>query len=71
MKESMLAYVVGQLRQRKGDWSVVAKKTRISKRTIEKIADGTIVDPRISKIETLAAYFRGLPAPVSRSELRA
>lgn len=71
MPESLLTYVIDQLQDAKGDWPIVAKRTRISKRTIEKIAAGTIKDPGVRKIERLAEYFRANGHSDNRSELRA
>lgn len=70
MKDSMLAYVLAQLQETKGHWAVVAKKTGISKRTIEKIAGGQIEDPGVRKIERLAEYFRASSTAPLRPELR-
>lgn len=71
MPDSILEYVLDQLQGAKGQWALVARKTRISKRTIEKIADGTIKDPGVRKIEKLAAYFRANGHSNTSSELRA
>lgn len=46
-----------QLQQSKGRWREVAKGAGVSKRTVEKIARREIVDPGVSHIEALAAYF--------------
>lgn len=69
---SMLDYVLAQLQVHKGRWTAVAEETGVSKRTIEKIASGEITDPRVSKVEKLAAYFRAFSARTraKRSELR-
>lgn len=60
MTESIFQYVLEQLQRHKGQWQTVATGTGISKRTIEKIANGEIADPGVIKIEELAKYFRGL-----------
>jgi transcriptional regulator with XRE-family HTH domain len=58
MSESMLDYVLDQLSRCKGQWPKVAEDTGVSKRTLEKIADGSIEDPGVLKIQKLAEYFR-------------
>jgi hypothetical protein len=58
MTPSMFEYVLQQLQKCKGQWPTVAQETEISKRTLEKIAAGEIVDPGVLKIERLNAYFR-------------
>jgi K+-transporting ATPase c subunit len=58
MEESMHDYVVNQLQAAKGQWTKVAEETRISKRTIEKIARREYKDPAVSFIERLSGYFR-------------
>jgi transcriptional regulator with XRE-family HTH domain len=70
MTESLFQYVLSELQRTKGRWDDVAEKSGVSKRTIEKIANGEIADPRVTKIERLAAYFRANPRRSSRSELR-
>lgn len=73
MVESIYAYVLTELESAKGNWTKVAKATRMSKRTIEKIARREIEDPGVSHIEKLAAYFRSPAAARTRRaiELRA
>lgn len=58
MSESIYQYVLDQLQEAKGTWPAVAEITGVSKRTIEKIANGDIKDPGVSHIEKLAGYFR-------------
>lgn len=58
MSQSLYAYVLAQLEATKGRWREIAVATGISKRTIEKISNGDIVDPGIHKMEKLARYFR-------------
>lgn len=58
MSKSMHDFVVAKLQACKGRWRMVADKTGISKRTIEKIARREIKDPGVSLIERLASYFR-------------
>jgi hypothetical protein len=62
MSESIHEYVVEQLQQSKGQWPVVARKSRVPKRTLEKIATRETADPRVKTVEKLAAYFRKLKA---------
>lgn len=58
MSESIYRYVLDELSRSKGRWPEVAKESGVSKRTIEKIANGEIEDPGVSHIEKLAAVFR-------------
>lgn len=56
-------YVVDQLQAMKGQWSLVAEETGMSKRTIEKIARREYRDPAVSFIERLHSYFRNRTTP--------
>jgi transcriptional regulator with XRE-family HTH domain len=58
MTESMHGYVLAELQKAKGHWRSVAEGSGVSRRTVEKIARGEIVDPGVSHIEKLACYFR-------------
>jgi transcriptional regulator with XRE-family HTH domain len=62
VKESIYTYVLAELQTAKGGWPDIALATGISRRTIEKIASGEIVDPGVIKIEKLARYFHGKKA---------
>jgi hypothetical protein len=68
MTESIYQYVLAELESAKGAWSVVAKGTGMSKRTIEKIARREIEDPGVSHIEKLAVYFREQSKRSARSQ---
>jgi hypothetical protein len=59
MSESIYQFVLDGLQETKGEWPAVSEATGISIRTIEKIARREVEDPGVSKIEILAAYFRG------------
>lgn len=73
MPESIYAFVLEELESAKGYWTQVAKATRMSKRTIEKIARREVKDPGVSHIEKLAAYFRSSASSRTRRlpEIRA
>lgn len=58
----MHQFVIDQLQIAKGTWPAIAERTGISKRTIEKIANGDIKDPAVSNVETLSNYFRAQAA---------
>lgn len=58
MSESIHQFVIDELQARKGTWPVIAGATRISRKTIEKIATRTVKNPGVKHIETLARYFR-------------
>lgn len=66
MEQSLYEYVMGRLQATKGTWPAVAKATGMSKRTIEKIANGEIEDPGVSHCEKLANYFRGAASKPKR-----
>jgi len=61
MNDSIYHYVLAELASRKGTWPAIAADTDISLRTIEKIARREVKDPGVSRIESLARYFRALP----------
>jgi transcriptional regulator with XRE-family HTH domain len=56
--ENLHQYVLDQLERRKGGWPAIAQATRISIRSIEKIARGIIKNPGIAHVQALADYFR-------------
>ena len=55
---NLLDYVVSQLKTNTGSWPRIAEETRVPYHTITKIAYRKTKDPGISKIQTLADYFR-------------
>jgi hypothetical protein len=61
MKMNIYDFVIAKLAEAKGNWSEVASGSKISKRTIEKIARKEIKNPGIQHVQTLADYF-GWPA---------
>lgn len=73
MGESIYQYVLEQLQACKGQWPTVAEGSGIPLRSLEKIARREFKDPGVSKIETLARYFRDRDAAPhnTRAELRA
>lgn len=66
MSESIYEYVLDQLQLAKGEWPKVAKKSRMSLRTLQKIARREVKDPGVSHIEKLASYFRAHPRSAER-----
>lgn len=56
MSESMHERVVARLQALKGQWPTVAQESGVPYRTLRKIADGTVKDPRASSLETLDRY---------------
>jgi hypothetical protein len=56
--ESIHQYVLQELAKARDNWEGVAKGSKVSKRTIEKIASREIEFPRVDKVEKLANYFR-------------
>ncbi len=68
--ESIYAYVLDRLGTWKGRWPKVAKGSKVSRRTIEKIFHKDIEDPGISHIEKLARFFRAEDAKADRKRLQ-
>lgn len=58
MTSNLLAYVLDRLTHSRGQWARIAQATGVPYHTITKIAQRKISDPRLSKIERLANYFR-------------
>jgi predicted transcriptional regulator len=58
MHPDLLQYVLDQLESRKGQWPAIAEETGVPYDTITKIAQGQIEDPKVSKVQRLANYFR-------------
>lgn len=57
MSDSMHDFVVKRLQAAKGRWPLIAKKTRVPLRTIQKIASREIRDPGITHMQNLANFF--------------
>lgn len=53
-------YVMEQLGKTELSYQEIAEGSGVSRRTVEKIARKEILDPGVSHIEKLAAFFRGL-----------
>jgi len=60
METNLLEYVLRKLEESRGTWPDIAEKTGVPYDTITKIAQRKIEDPKVSKLQTLADYFRGL-----------
>lgn len=56
--QNLHQFVLAQLQARRGDWVCIARESGVPYNTITKIAQGAIVDPRVSKLQRLANYFR-------------
>ena len=69
-KETIYEYVMRRLQETKGDWSDVARRTGISRRTIEKIARRDTQDPGVSLVQRLSDYFEELDAFEARLSAR-
>lgn len=67
MTETLLAYVMRELRTRKGSWPSVARDTKLDYSWLTKLAQGKIDDPSVNKIQRLADHFRGLPKPKGKA----
>lgn len=60
METNLLEYVLRKLEESRGTWPDIAEKTGVPYDTITKIAQRKIEDPKVSKLQTLADYFRGI-----------
>lgn len=58
--ETMLDYVLRKLEESRGTWPDISEKTGVPYDTITKIAQRKIEDPKVSKLQTLADYFRDI-----------
>jgi len=58
METDILDYVLSQLEQSKGRWPAIASATGVPYDTITKIFQRQIEDPKVSKVQTLANFFR-------------
>jgi len=57
----MFAYVLAELKARKGSWPEVAAGSGVPRRTLEKIASEQTKNPGVRHVERLAKYFRERP----------
>lgn len=62
METDILVYVLAQLEATRGRWPTIASESGVSYDTLTKIAQRQIEDPKVSKIQRLANYFRALEA---------
>lgn len=62
MESDILAYVLGQLEATRGQWPTIAAESGVPYDTITKIAQRQIEDPKVSKLQRLANYFRAREA---------
>jgi hypothetical protein len=58
VETDILGYVRGELEKNRGTWPTIADETGVPYDTITKIAQRQIVDPKVSKVQILANYFR-------------
>jgi hypothetical protein len=56
--DDILAYVLAQLEASRGRWPTVAREAEVPYDTLTKIAQRQIEDPKVSKIQKLANYFK-------------
>lgn len=62
METDLLGYVLAQLESHRGEWPKIAEESGVPYDTICKVVQRQIEDPKVSKIQRLANYFRGLEA---------
>ena len=56
-EQNLLDYVITNLKEDTGSWSLISVKTGVSFHTISKIAYKKTKDPGVKKIQKLANYF--------------
>ncbi len=61
--ESILAGVRRDLTRTRGTWTKVAQSSGVPYHTLVKIAQGTVLDPRVSTVQRLVDYFATNCAP--------
>lgn len=57
MENSLHERVIARLQATRGRWQDIAKASKVSYRTIRKIASRDIKNPGVDKIEKLNSYF--------------
>lgn len=62
MKEKLLTYVLRELQAKKGSWPTIARETNLDYSWLTKLAQGSIDDPGVQKIQKLADHFKGRAA---------
>lgn len=62
MEHDLLSYVLAKLEETRGQWPAIAKEADVPYDTITKIAQRQIEDPKVSKLQKLANYFRAREA---------
>lgn len=55
------AFVMEQLRRRKGEWPEISRASEVPYFTISKMAAGTTRNPRVNTVQRLANYFMDNP----------
>jgi len=66
--DSIYQFVMAGLDATRGHWRQVADDTGIPLQTINKIGYRIVKDPGVSRVETLAKYFRKNPPPKPRAK---
>ena len=62
METDLLKYVLAGLERTRGTWREVSRGSGVPYDTITKIAQRQIEDPKVSKVQRLADYFRSQEA---------
>lgn len=60
-QNDLLAFVKGELSQRRGSWREISLATQVPYFTLSKISNGATKDPRISSVQALTNYFLDHP----------
>lgn len=55
------AFVIEQLRRRKGEWPKISRASAVPYFTISKMVTGTTRNPRVNTVQRLANYFMDNP----------
>lgn len=58
METDILDYVLRKLDETRGEWPSIARASGVPYDTITKIVQRQIADPKVSKVQRLANFFR-------------
>lgn len=58
--ENLLDYLKNKLEASRGQWPAISKATGVPYFTITNLVQGKVEDPRLSTIQRLIDYFRGI-----------
>ncbi|WP_288649677.1 hypothetical protein [Pseudomonas sp. UBA5568] len=62
ISRDLSAFVIEQLRRRKGEWPEISRASSVPYFTISKMVTGTTRNPRVNTVQRLANYFMDNPS---------